>query len=232
MSENLPPLRPAFLQELGDELLVYLPHGSQCHLLNPTLAQVYRHCQQGATWHEITRSLEPEVVEHALQLLAQQRLLAEVRSGPSRRDFLKKVGQAAAAVPIITSVVLPSTAAAASVCFMEVDFGDCPGTGDPPTTCANCCDDGAGVCATPCPTCTNCFCMTERMCAGGDCTTGTCSDDANTGFRGCIEDGTSGFSGCVAMAGFNFCRRSCDDARDDAGNSGVSTYYCCEGTCT
>ena len=232
MSEVLPSVRPAVVQELGDELLVYLPHGAQCHLLNPILTRVYRHCQEGATYEQVSASLDPEVVESALDMLGQHRLLAQARSGPSRRDFLKKLGQAAAAVPIITSVVLPSTAAAASACFMEVNFGDCPATGDPPTTCTNCCDAGSGVCATACPNCANCFCMTERMCAGGDCTAGSCMDDANTGARTCVEDNASTFSGCLAMAGFNFCRRSCDDARADAGSSGVSTYFCCEGTCT
>ncbi|MCA9796652.1 MAG: hypothetical protein KC910_32810, partial [Candidatus Eremiobacteraeota bacterium] len=82
MSEVLPSVRPAVVQELGDELLVYLPHGAQCHLLNPILTRVYRHCQEGATYEQVSAGLDPAVVESALDMLGQHRLLARAPSGP------------------------------------------------------------------------------------------------------------------------------------------------------
>jgi hypothetical protein len=117
------------LKRVAGEMLVYDRRSHQAHCLNPAAAFVWSHCDGQTTVAEMTRLLANElkrpvageVVWFALDQLRESSLLAESpapRPGMnqiSRRVLMKRLGIAAAvAVPLVTSIVAPTAAAAAS----------------------------------------------------------------------------------------------------------------------
>ena len=138
------------VRELPEEVLVYDLDTHKALCLNRTAALVWKFCDGRRGVEGILRALraetgEPlteEVVWLALERLSRDRLLTErVRrpaalAGMSRRDVLKKVGLAAAVtLPVVTAIVAPTTAQAASclptnaACSAAVQCcsGLCPG---------------------------------------------------------------------------------------------------------
>jgi hypothetical protein len=157
MSEQyLPAARKSRLlvRELAEEVLVYDEEGHRAHCLNRTAALVWKSCD-GKTpvariaervGGQLSTRVPEELVWLALEQLAEFDLLAGGARPPespgliSRRGMLRRLGIAAAvSLPLITSVVSPNAADAASPC----DETNCL----PPRCCAG------GVCVdSPCGT--------------------------------------------------------------------------------
>jgi len=149
--KNLKPLarkEGLVIQELPDELLVYDLDRDKAHCLNQTAALVWRNCDGHATTAAISQSLERElnttidekIVLLALDQLGRNHLLEElptpppIMSGLNRREMVRALGIAAAvAVPVVTSIVAPTPAQAAT----------CLPSGAACATNAQCC---SGVC--------------------------------------------------------------------------------------
>jgi hypothetical protein len=117
------------LKEVGGEMLVYDRRNDKAHCLNQAAAFVWSHCDGQITAGEMAEMLgrelntpvAVEVVWFALDQLRRSSLLAESPAGLRkmnhlpRRVLMKRLGIAAAvAVPLVTSIVAPTAAAAAS----------------------------------------------------------------------------------------------------------------------
>ena len=128
---HLPLMRTERLivDELRDEVLVYDLDRHQAHCLNSTAALVWKHCDGQTNPPDIARRLQDELrvpwkedhVWLALRQLEQIHLLeAPIAlppqlAGMSRRQMVRALGVAAAvAVPLVTSIVAPTPAQAAS----------------------------------------------------------------------------------------------------------------------
>ncbi|HEV2829923.1 MAG TPA: PqqD family protein [Pyrinomonadaceae bacterium] len=126
---QLPRLRAHALvvHDLPDEVLVYDQERDQAHCLNQTAALVWRACDGKLTPLEIARKLtaeldtaiSEEVVLLALAQLEKFRLLerSKIHSSQyaviSRRQMVRTLG-VAVALPVITSIVAPTPAQAAT----------------------------------------------------------------------------------------------------------------------
>jgi hypothetical protein len=120
------------VQEMSDETLVYDLDRHKAHCLNRAAATVWRHCDGRTSVREMAEILHREssdlpasesVVWVALDQLGKARLLDAPVVPPAalanagRRAALKRiglVGGAAALLPVITSIVAPTPAAAAT----------------------------------------------------------------------------------------------------------------------
>jgi hypothetical protein len=132
-------------REFDSELLVYDPQRNVGHCLNSTAAAAWKLCDGNNSLSQITRTLsrqlaarvDESVVLLALDRLADAHLLVaeEVRvERPSRRLAIRRIGMAAAiALPLVTSIVAPTPAQAAS----------CVHNNQPCSSNAMCC---SGVC--------------------------------------------------------------------------------------
>ncbi len=113
------------VQEVGDELVVYDKERYRAHRLNRSAALVWRHCDGKTTVADLAALLQSELnapadkglVWLALDQLGKAHLLREKMTRPtntrgvSRRQILRKLGAAAAAVlvPVVTSLVAPAS---------------------------------------------------------------------------------------------------------------------------
>lgn len=117
------------MRELSEEFLVYDKETSQAHCLNRTATDVWKLCDGKITVAEIIQELEKQsnspvderIVWMALhQLRKSGLLLGTILSSKetnmlSRRALVKKMGVAAAlALPVVTSILVPTAAQAAS----------------------------------------------------------------------------------------------------------------------
>ena len=136
IDQTLPKARQSQLitKEVAGEILVYDLNRDEAHCLNSTAARIWAHCDGLTTVREMTLLLADEllapvadeVVWLALEQLGKARLLqkpllqqALARPAPaeqlSRRALVRRLGVAAAVtLPLVTSIVAPSAAAAAS----------------------------------------------------------------------------------------------------------------------
>ena len=129
--QPLPRARRANLvvKELASETLVYDEATHEAHCLNQTAAFVWKHCdgrtsvaQLGRLLNKETKSASPEqLVWSAIQQLEKSHLLESPVLRPadvprmSRRELMRGLGIAAAVtVPLVTSIVAPTAASAAS----------------------------------------------------------------------------------------------------------------------
>lgn len=117
------------LQEMDQELLIYDLKRHKAYCLNRTAALIWKHCDGANSSEDLRRLLEkdlqttvpPEAVRLGLVRLASLGLLnngtERRRPGPSRREALVKAGKAAAwLLPVVTAMVAPTPAAAATRC--------------------------------------------------------------------------------------------------------------------
>ena len=133
MQQIVPPARKKLLLlELEDEVLMYDSERNVAHCLNRTAGLVWKHCDGRTSVDEILHMLQDgshspvdqTVVWLALEQLNKAHLLEEPipprdlkSKGLSRRDLIRKLGMASAvALPLVTSVLAPTAAHAAS-CF-------------------------------------------------------------------------------------------------------------------
>ncbi len=125
------PTRPArrvedlIVEEVDAETLVYDLRDHRAYCLNPAAAAVWRLADGTRTEAEIRAGLPPastdvvsaDSVRTALRELAKAGLLAEpLPPTPrvSRRELFRRAGAAAAAVPMVTAILVPEAAEAAS----------------------------------------------------------------------------------------------------------------------
>ncbi len=123
------------VRAIGDETLVYDTRQHRAHCLNRPAAFVFRHSDGTRTAGEIAVLLgtsaphgaDKERVEMALERLHEAGLLvteyrAARRGSTSRREVLRRVSLGAALLaPIVTSLVVPTPAEAASPCIPAAD---------------------------------------------------------------------------------------------------------------
>ena len=117
------------VKELPDETLIYDLETATAHCLNSTAALVWKNCDGKRTVAQLRELMEKnagspvpeEVAWLALQQLEKFKLLATpVKepshfSGMSRRQMMRLVGTAAIAAPVITSILAPPPAQAATL---------------------------------------------------------------------------------------------------------------------
>ena len=153
------------VQELDDEVLVYDTERNKAHCLNRTAALVWRACDGRTPVREMAHRLRGALALHgegetlvleALRRLQQAHLLersaaaSAATATPSRRDALHRLGRlagAASILPVITSIVAPRAAEAAS----------CQGLGESCTAPAQCCPNNQ-----------NRQCCRSGLCANGE----------------------------------------------------------------
>ena len=154
------------VRALPGELIVYDRGEHRAHCLNRTAAIVYESADGTRSVADLARLLAPEadpaasepVVEEALARLAEAGLLETnaPAGGWSRREWVRKVGVAAAVLlPVVASILVPAPAEAAVTCCSW-----------PSCTCATKPDLTACTCsgASPC----------TAACIGGSCSEGGC----------------------------------------------------------
>jgi len=123
-----PKRKDAIVRQLSDEFIVYDKETNHAHCLNQIAADVWRLCDGKKTVAEITRSMEkakPPVEEGlvwmTLRKLSKAGLLLEPIPLPppsidlSRREVMRRVGMTAmVTLPLVTSMLVPTAAEAAS----------------------------------------------------------------------------------------------------------------------
>jgi hypothetical protein len=144
------------IQELPDEVLVYDRETDRAHCLNKTAALIWQQCDgqtdvatiAGRLGNELNAPSDERMVWFALDQLNRDGLLAEpvaaqaFMAGMTRRQMVRTMGLAAAiAVPVITSIVAPTTAHAVS-CLANGQ--PCPL--GPTTCCSNVCTSPTNIC--------------------------------------------------------------------------------------
>jgi hypothetical protein len=139
---------------LAEEVLVYDTLTDKAHCLNHTAALIWQHCDgqhsvsaiAEALTLELNAPVDERMVWFAVEqlsrdhLLEEKVLLPEVMSGMSRRQMVRVLGLAAVvAVPLVTSIVAPTPAQAAT----------CLPPGSACTSSAQCCSGlcSGGTCA-------------------------------------------------------------------------------------
>jgi Coenzyme PQQ synthesis protein D (PqqD) len=121
--------RSLIIKELPDETLVYDLETDKAHCLNQTVALVWRNCDGKRTVAELQQLIEKELGSPAPQEMAWLALdelekfnlleTTEVQSARlssvTRRQMIRAVGGAAIAIPLITSILAPPPAQAATL---------------------------------------------------------------------------------------------------------------------
>jgi hypothetical protein len=136
------------VEPLEDELLVYDITADKAHCLNAMAALVWQHCDGQTSLSRLVELVEQnlpspvgvDVTSLALRELSRKGLLTERLPGPtstliSRRSLIRSLGLAAGSLPLITSIVSPTPAQAAT----------CLSPGQACTTSTECC---SAVCQT------------------------------------------------------------------------------------
>jgi hypothetical protein len=135
------------VREFGDEVLVYDQQRNVGHCLNSTAAAAWKLCDGKRSTSEVTKTLAQQlsapvdeaIVVLALEQLAAARLLLESEAPvrrTSRRTAIRTIGIAGViALPLVTSLVAPTPARAAS----------CLANGRPCVSNAQCCSRRCGV---------------------------------------------------------------------------------------
>jgi len=147
--------RGLIIEDLPGEVLVFDSERDRAHCLNQTAALVWKYCDGKTTVSQMARKLERDLntpnvdermVSYALEQLSRDHLLDEsfvpaaMLSGLTRRQMVRALGLAAViAVPLVTSIVVPTAQAATS----------CSPPGQPCGSSATCCSGlcSGGTCA-------------------------------------------------------------------------------------
>jgi hypothetical protein len=157
--------RNLIVKELPDETLIYDLDSDEAHCLNQTAALVWKNCDGTRSAGELANLLEDElgasvpegVVWLALDQLERFKLLSDPLAKPrhlqgtSRRDVIRSLGIAAAvSIPVITSIIAPTPAQAASCGSASGRDHDCPCTSSSECLSGCCrgfvCKPGGGSC--------------------------------------------------------------------------------------
>lgn len=144
------------VQELDNEILIYDLIDNKAFCLNEASAIIWQLCDGTKTVSEISQTagkklnskISEDFVWLALDQFKKDKLIAteyeSVFQGMSRREVIRKVGFASmVALPIVASMIAPTSANAASTCVCMTP-GDCLVQTTCPST-VNC--NGSGTCA-------------------------------------------------------------------------------------
>ena len=135
------------VQELHDEVLVYDLLQNRAHCLNSSAAFVWKHCDGLLSPEQIASEFArkwpcdtpAEIVSLAIDQLSSSDLLQTsetITQPPSRRQLIKKFGFAATvALPLVQSLVAPTTLYASVNCSCTSDAQCITQTGCPTMTC-------------------------------------------------------------------------------------------------
>lgn len=115
--------KDTIVRQVGDEFLVYDLKTNKAHCLNPIAAEVWMLCDGKTTVAEIVRkvgetksSVDEAVIELALSRLQEAGLIDQDSGAepmiPSRRVALRKMATAALALPLVTTILVPTAAQA------------------------------------------------------------------------------------------------------------------------
>ncbi len=156
------------VRELGQELVVYDLERHEAHCLNRTAAFVFTHNDGRMTAGQIADRLQAELnvaadedlVWLAIRQLDEAGLLGRTPPRPelesrSRRDAVRRIGLGAAALlPVVTSILVPTPAEAAATC---IPAASCSGgnSGQPcyrfsASSCGPTCSCAPGSCSSNC----------------------------------------------------------------------------------
>ena len=156
--EKMPQARRTglIIQEVDGEILIYDQNTNKAHCLNQTAAKVWKYCDGETSIAEACQALscdldtpvDEKLVWYAVDQFSKDNLLdkgieqpAFIIAGMNRRQMVRTLGLAAViAVPLVTSIVAPTPAQAAT----------CQPPGQPCGTSAQCC---SGLCSGPGGTC-------------------------------------------------------------------------------
>lgn len=157
--EKMPQARRTglIIQEVDSEILIYDQNTNKAHCLNQTAAKVWKYCDGETTLIEACEALscdldtavDEKLVWYAVDQFSKDNLLekgieqpAFIIAGMNRRQMVRTLGLAAViAVPLVTSIIAPTPAQAAT----------CMPPGQPCGTAAQCC---SGLCTgAPAGTC-------------------------------------------------------------------------------
>ena len=156
--EKMPQARRTglIIQEVDGEILIYDQNTNKAHCLNQTAAKVWKYCDGETTLIEACEALscdldtavDEKLVWYAVDQFSKDNLLekgieqpAFIIAGMNRRQMVRTLGLAAViAVPLVTSIIAPTPAQAAT----------CMPPGQPCGTAAQCC---SGLCTGPGGTC-------------------------------------------------------------------------------
>lgn len=232
---GLPESYQPVIQAIGDEVIVYDPIQAKAHHLTSRTAKVYQACEEGK-WNrkELDKEFGPEAVLNTLLELNKAGLI--IWNPPKklgRRRFLV----AAASVPVLSTVVVPSPSAAASVTcsttggnagcadVISVSGGGASGRG-PSGGCNPCCGPSVS-----CPTCNSdcsrCYCLAVYACSDNRSSFSSCSSTTNQ--QDICQTGSTDYlfsTACfpLGIAGNVARALSCTTAR---AQSGGFLYACC-----
>ena len=149
--EKMPQARRTglIIQEVDSEILIYDQNTNKAHCLNQTAAKVWKYCDGETSLAEACKALscdldtsvDEKLVWYAVDQFSKDNLLEQgiespafIIAGMNRRQMVRTLGLAALiAVPLVTSIVAPTPAQAAT----------CMPPGQPCGTAAQCC---SGVC--------------------------------------------------------------------------------------
>jgi len=118
-----------FVEQIGNELVVYDQEKKRAHRLNQTSGLVWRHCDGTKTVSDIAEILKKELNEIAdenlvlvslgqldsVHLLQEPINLSSMEIRSSRREFVHKVGTVGAItllLPLLTTMAIPTPAQA------------------------------------------------------------------------------------------------------------------------
>ncbi len=120
----MPPLKrrdELVVRQVADETLVYDERNDRAHCLNRVAAVVWEQCDGRTSPEEIAASLngDIDIVRLAIRKLDRARLLEpgvdrQEAQSVSRRELARRLGVAAVALPLITSIIAPTPLMAAS----------------------------------------------------------------------------------------------------------------------
>lgn len=149
---KLPALRNEniVVQELDTEILIYDMKNNQAYSLNETSAKVYRACGDEMTFEELKRrtNFTDELIHLTLEKMQKANLLIEntnyidTFNNINRREIIKRIAlSSAVALPVISSIIIPTAANAAST-PVNPSCGATASTPCPRIDCDDCCNGG------------------------------------------------------------------------------------------
>ena len=151
------------VQDVGKEVLIYDLNANKAYALNETSTIVYQTCDGKTSFDQLKRwsKLTDDLIFLALNQLEESNLVGNDKSsvspfaGMSRREIIRKVGFASmVALPIISSLIVPTAAQCASTCKGAGETVACTSSGLNCSTFASACCSGSasGFSNTPaCP---------------------------------------------------------------------------------
>lgn len=173
---------------VGDELVVYDTQSNTAHCISGKSVEVYARCDGKASVHEVAAAVGSANIEDVHVILTGFRQAGLVKShyAPPGSISRRKILKAAAALPLVSSLLIPSAAAAASNC--SVPPCDIYGSG----RCLKTCPDFFGGCTNICVDII--YQGSTPIAAGQQCTT-----EANAGIVGptLICDGARRATCCI-----------------------------------